>query len=325
MRRATMPRRAFIGLIGAAAWPLAPRGETTLPVVGFLNAVARNTVEGFVAAFRRGLAETGFEEGRNVAIEFHDADGHYDRLPALAKELVRRRVTVIVAGGGPPGALAAKAATSTIPIVFTAVADPRDGGLVASLNRPGGNVTGISMLTTELDSKRLELLREMSPAAHVVGALANPNRPDTETQVRDVQTRAAMLKRQLALLRANTESEIDLAFASLGRHGAGALVVLADPYFEQIVMLAARHGVPGMYQWRDFATAGGLMSYGPSLADSYRQAGVYTGRILKGEKPADLPVLQPTKFELVINLRTAKTLGLAVPESLQARADDVIE
>jgi len=300
-----------------------------MPVIGFLNAVARNTIERFVTAFRHGLAETGFEEGGNVAIDYRFADGHYDRLPALAEQLVSRRVAVIVAGGGPPSALAAKAATSSIPIVFTAVADPRDGGLVGSFNRPGGNVTGISMLTTELDSKRLELLCEMTPTVRMVGALVNPNRPDAMTQVRNVQATAAALNRQLVILRAGNERDIDLSFASLGQLGIGALVVLADPYFtsqrERFAELAARYRVPAMYQWRDFTTAGGLMSYGPSLADAYRQAGIYTGRILKGEKPADLPVLQPTMFELVINLKTAKALGLAIPEAVLARADEVVE
>jgi len=326
-----MRRREFTALLGgaAAAWPFAARAERAMPVIGFLSAVAREMVERFVPHLRRGLAEIGIEEGRNVAVEYRFADGHYDRLPALAAELVRRNVAVIVASGGPSSALAAKAATTTIPIVFTAVADPHQGGLVASLHRPGGNATGISVQTTELDSKRLELLCETLPTISVVGILVNPHRPDVDVQVKDTRATAAALGRQLVVLNASNEQEIDAAFAALRDRRVGALAVLADPYFtsrrEQIVALAARYRVPAMYQWRDFAAVGGLMSYGPSLAEAYRQAGVYTGRILKGEKPADLPVLQPTKFELVINLKTAKALGLPIPEAILARADEVIE
>jgi putative ABC transport system substrate-binding protein len=327
-----MRRREFIALVGGsvAAWPIRARAQqTSLPVIGFLNAVARETVERFVTGFRSGLAEASFVEGRNVAIEFRWADGHYDRLPALAAELVRRKVAVIVAGGGPPSAMAAKAATATIPIVFTAVAEPVEGGLVASLNRPGANVTGVTVQTTALDSKRLELLSEVAPAALAIGALVNPRRPDAAAQVKSARATAAALGRHLAVLNASNEAEIDEAFVGFGARRIGALLVMADPYFtsrrEQIVALSERHQVPAMYQWREFAAAGGLMSYGPSITDAYRQAGAYTGRILKGEKPGDLPVLQPTKFEFVINLRTAKALGLTVPEPLQARADELLE
>ena len=330
MGNASIGRRKFATLLGgAAAWPFAARAQPAPPVVGFMNAVARNTLERFIAALRAGLAQTGFEEGRNVGFEFRFADGDYDRLPALARELVGRRVAVIVAAGGPPSALAAKAATATIPIVFTGLTDPMIGGLVKSLSRPGGNATGISMLTFELDPKRLELLCEMLPTVRNVGAVVNPSRPDVESQVSAVQAAAGALGRRMVLLPARNESEIDAAFASLRQHGIGALVVLADPYFtsrrEQIVALARRHGVPAIYQWRDFAVSGGLMSYGPSLSDAYHQAGIYAGRILKGEKPADLPVLQATKFEMVVNAKTARALGLAVTEAMLSRADEVIE
>jgi putative ABC transport system substrate-binding protein len=323
-------RRRFLAAAGAAtAWPLVTRGEAAMPVIGFLNAVAREAVEHLVASFRRGLAEMSFEEGKNVVIEFRWADGRYDRLPALAAELVQRSVAVIVAGGGPPSAVAAKAATTTIPIVFTAVADPRKAGLVATLNRPGGNITGISVLTEELDSKRFELLCELMPTAGLVAILANPDRPGSDRQISDVGSSAGALGRRLVVLRASDERGIDLGFEALRQSRAGALLVLADPYFnsrrEQIVALAARHRVAAMYQWREFAAAGGLTSYGPSLAEAYRQSAHYTARILKGEKPADLPVLQPTKFEFVINTKTARALGLAIPDALLARADEVIE
>lgn len=325
-----MRRREFTLLIGGAiGFPFAAHAQSKRPMIGFLGAGTPDTVERFVAGFRRGLAEQGFDLGKNVGVEFRWAHGRYDRLPVLAAELVRLKVDLIVASGGPSPALAAKAATSTIPIVFTAIGDPREGGMVERLNRPGANLTGSTMLTVELDSKRLELLVALVPAAKNVAALANPHRPDTAKQTSDVEAAAGALGRTLVVLRAGNEDEIDAAFAALRERGAEALVVLADPYFtgrrEQIVALAARYAVPALYQWREFTLAGGLASYGPSLVDAYHQAGVYAGRILKGEKPAVLPVLQPVKFELVINLRTAKSLGLTVPDPLLARADEVIE
>lgn len=322
-------REATLLIGGAAMFPCAARAEKKRPTIGVLAAATPAAFDRFLAGFHAGLAETGFAEGRNVAIEFRWAQGRYDRLPALAAELVALKVDLILASGGAPPAFAAKAATSSIPIVFTAIADPREGGLVESLNRPGGNLTGVTILTAELDSKRLELLCTLVPEAKIVAALANPQRSDSAKQTQDVQTAAATLARELVVLRAGTEAEIDAAFAELKSRGAGALAVLADPFFtgrrEQIVALAARHAMPAMYQWREFATIGGLASYGPSITDAYRQAGVYAGRILNGEKPALLPVLQPTKFEFVLNLRTAKTLGLEVPDPLLARADEVIE
>ncbi len=322
-------REATLLIAGAAIFPHAARAERRTPLIGVLAAGAPAAFDRFLAGFHAGLAEAGFVAGRNLAIEYRWAQGRYDRLPELAAELVALKVDLILASGGAPPAFAARAATSSIPIVFTAIADPREGGLVESLNRPGGNLTGVTILTTELDSKRLELLCTLVPAAKVVAALANPNRTDFAKQVQDVQARAASLARELVVLRAGAETQIDDAFAELKARGAGALAVLADPFFtsrrEQIVALAARHAVPAIYQWREFAAAGGLASYGPSITEAYRQSGVYAGRILKGEKPAMLPVLQPAKFEFVLNLRTAKALGLDVPDPLLARADEVIE
>jgi putative ABC transport system substrate-binding protein len=299
----------------------------TMPVIGFLHFASARPFALYVVAFRQGLSETGYVEGENLAIEFRWAEGRYDRLPALVGDLVDRKVDVIVAAG-PPAARAAKSAASTIPIVFSS-ADPVGEGLVDSLARPGGNLTGVSVLTVELMAKRLELLSELVPQAKVIALLVNPNNPDTEPMIREVQEAARTKGVQLDVLKARTESEIDAAFASLVQLEAGGLVVGTDPFFasrrEQLAALAARHAVPAIYDFREFAAVGGLISYGTSLTGTYRQLGIYAGKVLKGAKPADLPVQQPTTFELVINLKTAKALGLTVPPSILARADEVIE
>jgi putative ABC transport system substrate-binding protein len=326
-----MRRRAFFGVLGGGVlgWSLAARAQQkAMPVIGFLGPGSLGEGAARVAAFRQGLSETGYVEGQNVAIEYRWAEGRYDRLPALAADLVGRKVDVI-ATSVVPAARAAKNATSMIPIVFTAVNDPVGDGLVASLARPGGNLTGFSMLTAELTPKQLELLSELVPQARMIALLVNPNNSNAEITMRNVQEAAHAKGLQLHFLKAGTESEIDAAFVTLVQLHAGALVVVGDPLFssriEQLAALTSRHAVPAIYIFGEFAAAGGLISYGPSVIAAFRQAGTYTGRILKGEKPADLPVQQPTKFELVINLKTAKALGITVPQSMLMRADEVIE
>jgi ABC-type uncharacterized transport system substrate-binding protein len=327
-----MRRRDFVALLGGAAvaWPLAARAQQpAMPVVGFLNAQSADTLTHVVAAFRQGLNQMGYAEGRDVAIEYRWADGQGDRLPALAADLVQRQVAVIASTGGDPAALAAKRATTTLPIVFTIGGDPVALGLVASLNRPGGNMTGITQIAVMLDPKRLEVLHELMPGIAAVAVLQNPNHANAEFQVPALRAAARTMGLDLRFVTATTEREIDSAFASLAQPRIGALVVASDPFFnsrrQQIVALATRLAVPAIFHQREFALDGGLMSYGTSVADMYRQAAIYTGRILKGEQPADLPVQQSTKVELVINLKTAKTLGLTFPITLLGRADEVIE
>ena len=326
-----MHRRDVIALLGGAAalWPPAAWAQQkATAVIGFLGGTSPALAASTVAAFHQGLWEAGYVEGQNVAIEYRWAEGSYDRLPALVDDLVGGRVDVIVASGGTPAALAAKDATSTIPIVFV-TDDPVERGLVASLGRPGGNLTGVSLLGVELMAKRLELLTELVPQARVITLLVNPNTPVTKRLTREAQEAAHAKSVQLHILKASTEGEIDAASASLIQLQAGALVVAPDVFFisrrDQLVSLASRYAVPAIYPQRQFADSGGLISYGPSLIGAFRQVGIYTGKILKGAKPADLPVQQPTKFELVINLKTAQALGLTVPPSLLARADEVIE
>jgi putative ABC transport system substrate-binding protein len=327
-----MRRRDFIALIcgSIAARPLAARAQqAALPVVGFLSSRSPNDSASVIDAFRQGLQETGFAEGQNVVIAFRWAEGAYDRLPELAAELVGLKVTILFAAGGPPAALAAKAATSTIPIVFSAVNDPDRLGLVASFNRPGGNVTGMSTVTSDIGAKSVELLRELVPKAAVIAYLVNPSNPTVEIYAKEATGAASALGVQVRVLNARTEGDLDNAVSALAGLGAAGLVVPGEPFFDskrdKIVALAARYAVPAIYGFREYVTAGGLMSYGASLPDSYRRAGIYVGRIIKGEKPADLPVMQPSKFELVINLKTANALGLKVPQSLLVAADEVIE
>jgi putative ABC transport system substrate-binding protein len=324
-------RRTFIATLGnAAAWPLVASGQqSAMPVIGYLNGASEAEFPHLLAAFRNGLSERGYLERRNVKIEYRYAEGRYDVLPTLAADLVGLRVAAIVATAGTPTIRAAKAATATIPIVFVIGSDPVNFGLVASLNRPGGNVTGITLAGAQTVAKRLGLLVELVPTAAVVGVLANPNNPITKEQLAELQTAVVALDRQILVLNATTESDFEAAFTALDQQHVAALLVAADPFFDdrrdQIVQLAARYRVPASYTRRDFVVDGGLMSYGPDAPEAFRQAGTYAGRILSGEKPFDLPVMQPTKFELVINLRTAKALGLTVPPTLLARADEVIE
>jgi putative ABC transport system substrate-binding protein len=325
-----MRRREFIATLGSAAtWPVVALGQTAMPVIGFLSSRSPAESSGVVAAFREGLRERGFIEGQNVGIAFRWADGRYDRLPALVAELIDLKVTVIFAAGGPPSALAAKTATSTIPIVFSAASDSVGLGLVASLNKPGANVTGMSTLTSPLGAKGIELLKELMPNATSMAYLINPSNPSGKLELDQARIAADALKIELRVIYASTEPELDEAFSALPQPHTDGLIVAGEPFFdsqrEKIVRLAARSGVPTGYAWRENVLIGGLMSYGNSLPSLYRQAANYVGRVLKGEKPADLPVMQPTKFELAINLKTAKALGLTVPPTLLARADEVIE
>jgi putative ABC transport system substrate-binding protein len=327
-----MRRREFITLLGgaAAAWPLAVRAQQpAMPVIGLIDSTAPETHPNLLRSFREGLSETGYVEGRNVVIEYRWSDGQYDRTPQLAADLVRRQVTVIATIDGSPSALAAKAATSTIPVVFRIGADPVALGLVTSLNRPGGNVTGVTSLTVEVGPKRLEVLHELVPAATIMALLINPSTPFAETLSRDAQAAAHTFGLQLRVLQATTDRELNLVFADLPRLQVGGLVIGSDVFFnsrsEQLAALAVRHAMPAVYQYRAFVAAGGLLSYGGSLEDSYRLAGIYTGRVIKGEKPGDLPVQQSTKVEMFLNLKTANALGLTVPHSLLGRADEVIE
>jgi putative tryptophan/tyrosine transport system substrate-binding protein len=326
-----MKRREFITMIpgAAVAWPLAAWAQQpTVPVIGFLNGTSPQGYGHFVAAFRQGLIETGYTEGQNVVIEYRWAEGHYERLQALAADLIQRRVAVIVATSTPANVVAKKATTET-PIVFTTSSDPVEIGLVASLDRPGGNVTGAVTLNVEVVSKRLELLHELLPATSVVAVLVNPKNPNATTQSRELQAASRALELQIETVKATTEGEIDVAFAQLAERRIGALLVDTDAFLfsrrAQLVGLAKRYGIAAIFDRRDYAEAGGLMSYGGSVEDVYRLAGIYTGRILKGEKPADLPVVQSTKLQLIVNLKTANALGMTVPPSLLSRADEVIE
>ena len=327
-----MKRRDFITLLGGATatWPFAVRAQQpAVPVIGFLGSISPVAVERPLAVFRQVLKEAGFEERKTVAIEYRWAEGKYDRLPDLVRDLVRRQVAVIITVGGDPPALAAKAATSNIPIVFMVGRNPVKLGLVASLNRPGGNATGVNLYITETEAKRIELLRDLVPTATTLAVLMNPKTADAEIQLSEVLGAARALQWQIEVMNASNDLDIDTAFVTLAQRKVGALLVGADPFFNNrrdlIISLAAQHAIPAIYPLRDFANSGGLISYGTSLTDAYRQVGIYAGRILKGEKPGELPVVQPTKFEFVINLATAKALGLSIPDRLFALADEVIE
>jgi putative ABC transport system substrate-binding protein len=327
-----MRRREFITLLGGAgaAWSLAARAQQpALPMVGWLNSGASAGREHLLTAFRRGMSETGFVDGQNVAIEYRWAEGQYDRLPALADDLMRRGVAVIAATGGTVSSLTAKRATTTLPVVCVFDGDPVASGFVTSLNRPGGNITGISLVASVIEAKQLELLHELAPMATVIALLANPTNPHTGSISSDLLAAARSIGLELHLLHATTERELDSAFKSMVERRAGALMIATDPFFldqrNQLIGLTVRHGIPAIYGRREYTALGGLMSYGTSLVEAYRQVGIYVGRILAGAKPADLPVMQPTTFELVINLKTAKALGLEIPPTLLARADEVIE
>ena len=327
-----MRRREFITLLAGAiaARPVAARAQQpTMPVIGFLNPASPQPWKDYIAGFRAGLKEGGYLDGQNVTIEFRWAEGHYDRLPEMAADLVRRKVAVLVATGGALSVVAAKGATSTIPIVFTSGVDPIHAGFVTSLSHPGGNLTGVNLFVTTMEGKRLGLLRALVPGVQLIAVLLNPNRPDHTEHLSGVQEAASAVGQQIDILLASNESAIDAAFASAVQLHAGAMLVGSDPFFNsqrnKIIALTAQHAIPAIYEQREHALAGGLMSYGTDLSEGYRQAGIYAGRILKGEKPGDLPVVQATKFEFVINLKTAKALGIEVPPNLSAEADEIIE
>jgi putative tryptophan/tyrosine transport system substrate-binding protein len=326
-----MKRREFITVIGsvAAIWPLVARAQTPKPVIGFMSGRASEESADLVAAFRQGLTDSGFVDGQNITIEFRWADGDYDQLPGLAAELVGRKVAVLVGVGGDVSAVAAAKATKTIPVVFGMGGDPVKAGIVASFNRPGGNVTGYTIWTNEMESKRLGLLRELVPGIPMIGVLVNPRFPPTVWELDDLERAAKGVGQRLFTARANDDPELDAALASLVQQRVGAFLVTASPFFDtrrnRIINFAAQNRLPAIYHFREYALAGGLISYGPNIAESYKNAGVYVGRILKGEKPADLPVLQPNKYDFVINLKTAKALGLPVPPTLLAEAGEVIE
>ncbi|HEX4408312.1 MAG TPA: ABC transporter substrate-binding protein [Xanthobacteraceae bacterium] len=330
-----MRRREFLNFVGGAAaeisvsWPLAVHAQSSMPVIGFLGLTSPQEFAALTAAFKQGLNETGFVEGQNVAVEYRWAHGQFEQLPALASDLVQQRVNVIAALGTPASAMAARQATTTIPIVFVSGGDPVAIGLVDSLNRPAGNATGIYMLTVALEPKRLELMHDVMPNVTVIGVIVDPKSPDTVEQLKELTKAATALDREIQVINVSTENEIDAAFAAMAERRIGAAIVTSSPSYlplrQRFIALAARYAIPTAYYVRGFADAGGLMSYGTSLPDAYRQAGVYTGRILKGDKPAGLPIQQSVKVELVINMKTAKTLGLSIPLSLLGRADEVIE
>jgi putative tryptophan/tyrosine transport system substrate-binding protein len=327
-----LKRREFITLLGgaAAAWPLAASAQqSATPIVGFVTGLSSNYVAGRKPAFRRGLQEVGYVEGQNVVVEYHSVEGQSDRLSGVVTNLIERKAAVIVAVGGTDPAKAAKAATITIPIVFISAADPLSAGIVTRLNRPEGNITGISILGTSLEAKRLGLLHDIVPGPSPIGVLVNPGFSDTDLELREVEEAAGLVRRQVHVVHASAESEFDGAFASLAQQGVGGLLIASDPFFashrDQLVALAARYKLPTIYHQREFAEAGGLVSYAPDFADGYRQGGVYVGKILKGARPADLPIMQSSKFELVINLKTARILGLTIPAGVLSIADEVIE